>query len=166
MKKFIFSTREDLPALKGDEAYETYGRKGYHNLSLFKAERKNILELRGFVARASAPDRNCAQILRRRILSIIDSTEDSSQLEKLDALVAPFASEPAYCRRVTNGFLVVYKLPDHSLLHVFCDGSDVVNIYTSELGEYEHMLDNPLIRWIRPQHVTNQLSEADYGRPQ
>lgn len=47
MKKFIFSTLEGWQVLTGDEAYETYGRKGYHNLPLFKADGKNIFELRG-----------------------------------------------------------------------------------------------------------------------
>lgn len=47
MKKFIFSTLEGWQALTADDAYTTYGRKGYHNLPLFKAEGKNIFELRG-----------------------------------------------------------------------------------------------------------------------
>ena len=47
MKKFIFSTLEGWQVLTGDEAYETYGRKGYHNLPLFKADGKNIFELKG-----------------------------------------------------------------------------------------------------------------------
>lgn len=47
MKKFIFSTLEGWQVLTGDEAYETYGRKGYHNLPLFKAEGKSVLQLKG-----------------------------------------------------------------------------------------------------------------------
>ena len=56
MKKFIFSTLEGWQVLTANEAYATYGRKGYHNLPAFKVEGKNILELRGFMARASAPE--------------------------------------------------------------------------------------------------------------
>lgn len=47
MKKFLFSTLEGWQVLTGNEAYATYGRKGYHNLPLFKADGKNIFELRG-----------------------------------------------------------------------------------------------------------------------
>ena len=47
MKKFIFSTLEGWQVLTGNEAYETYGRKGWHNLPLFKADGKNIFELKG-----------------------------------------------------------------------------------------------------------------------
>lgn len=47
MEKFIFSTLEGWQVLTGDEAYETYGRKGYHNLPLFKAEGKSVLQLKG-----------------------------------------------------------------------------------------------------------------------
>lgn len=47
MKKFVFNTLEGWQALTADDAYTTYGRKGYHNLPLFKAEGKNIFELRG-----------------------------------------------------------------------------------------------------------------------
>lgn len=47
MTKFIFSTLEGWQVLTANEAYATYGRKGYHNLSLFKADGKNIFELRG-----------------------------------------------------------------------------------------------------------------------
>lgn len=47
MAKFIFSTLEGWQALTANDAYATYGRKGYHNLPLFKAEGKNIFELRG-----------------------------------------------------------------------------------------------------------------------
>ena len=45
--KFIFSTLEGWQVLTANEAYATYGRKGYHNLPLFKADGKNIFELRG-----------------------------------------------------------------------------------------------------------------------
>lgn len=47
MKKFIFSTLEGWQVLTANEAYSIYGRKGYHNLPLFKADGKNIFELRG-----------------------------------------------------------------------------------------------------------------------
>ena len=47
MKKFLFSTPEGWQALTADDGYATYGRKGYHNLPLFKTEGKNIFELRG-----------------------------------------------------------------------------------------------------------------------
>lgn len=47
MKKFIFSTLEGWQVLTSNEAYAIYGRKGYHNLPLFKADGKNIFELRG-----------------------------------------------------------------------------------------------------------------------
>lgn len=47
MKKFLFSTLEGWQVLTANDAYATYGRKGYHNLPLFKADGKNIFELRG-----------------------------------------------------------------------------------------------------------------------
>lgn len=47
MKRFIFNTLEGWQVLTANEAYATYGRKGYHNLPLFKADGKNIFELRG-----------------------------------------------------------------------------------------------------------------------
>ena len=47
MKKFVFNTLEGWQALTANDAYATYGRKGYHNRPLFKAEGKNIFELRG-----------------------------------------------------------------------------------------------------------------------
>lgn len=47
MKKFLFSTLEGWQVLTANDAYATYGRKGWHNLPLFKADGKNIFELRG-----------------------------------------------------------------------------------------------------------------------
>lgn len=47
MKKFLFSTPEGWQALTADDAYATYGRKGYHNMPLFKTDKEKILELRG-----------------------------------------------------------------------------------------------------------------------
>lgn len=47
MNKFLFSTLEGWQVLTANDAYAIYGRKGYHNLPLFKADGKNIFELRG-----------------------------------------------------------------------------------------------------------------------
>lgn len=47
MDKFIFSTLEGWQVLTANDAYATYGRKGYHDLPLFKADGRNIFELRG-----------------------------------------------------------------------------------------------------------------------
>lgn len=121
------------------------------------------------------PHRNCAQILWHKLYSVISSTREFLQLEKLDALVAPFASEPAYCRCQGKGWChLAYKFPDHSLLHVFCIGSSAASFDSYEpresgckslgirRGPHGFELDDS---WSRTQHVTNQLAEEWSGKP-
>lgn len=47
MRKFIFLGYNGFEAVTPNEAYETWGRKGFHNEPLFKVEGTNIYELKG-----------------------------------------------------------------------------------------------------------------------
>lgn len=123
---------------------------------------------------ADRNDRPCSLMLWHKLYSAMGNNEDPFPVERLDALVSPFASEPAYCRcKEKNCFHLVYKFPDHSLLHAFCVGSSVVSFYS--YGPWEGGRKSLDIRWgphgfelggswSRTQHVTKQLAEEWSGK--
>lgn len=120
-------------------------------------------------------DRYCALLLWHKLYSAMGNDGGPFPLERLDALVAPFASGPAYCRRKEKGcFHVAYKFPDHSLMHATCVGSSVVSFYpygpweggrkALDIRQGPHGIDLG-DSWSRTRHVTNQLAEAWCGNP-
>lgn len=106
MAKFIFSTLEGWQVLTANEAYATYGRKGYHNLPLFKADGKNIFELRGSeyeVLRECASEDEAQKTLAQWVSEDDDNVvvyESLSDAEK--SVRDSYEGEPEYNEQMTD----------------------------------------------------------------